>query len=355
MNTLSRLIAVVFGVLLLSGVQAEAQNRTPPEITAIQMPLLAWVASRPHAMPATLADFTTDPVRVAQFRELLGSLLRQDWKQALARAKSMAYLLVAIQEDENTFIVASDDSDTGRNPTVIINTHPRTDFIVQAPHTPFEQGTAEQAAIFLRDLGGRAAIIAGAHRCASRTFTTCDGKTAVCGGTLQGYRDSDVGHNVNTLFHAAHVLFAERWPSSIVMSLHGMMEDTNGVRTSLIISDGIRADDAAQQTVATRFRLALDHWVKQPGAVVSCNLPSDAVYDFRKLCGYTNVQGRQVNGDTDACHISVDQGTGRFIHMEQDWAVLQPYAQGWGEIGNHPYNSTFIKALAQVLPAVSSP
>jgi hypothetical protein len=62
-----------------------------------------------------------------------------------------------------------------------------------------------------------------------------------------------------------------------------------------------------------------------------------------------------VNGDADSCHASVDQGTGRFIHMEQDWAVLQPYAQAWQRIGDHPYNSAFIRALAQVLPPIRRP
>ena len=111
----------------------------------------------------------------------------------------MNYLLVMIREGGRTFVVASDDSQTGRDPTVIMNLIPRRDFIVGAPHVPFEPGTGEQAAIFLGDLAGRAAIIAGAYRCASRSFTACDGTTDVCGGTAERFRDSDAGHNVTTL------------------------------------------------------------------------------------------------------------------------------------------------------------
>ena len=92
--------------------------------------------------------------------------------------------------------------------------------------------------------------------------------------------------------------------------------------------------------------------ITQPGAVVSCNLPADAVHDFRRLCGFTNVQGRSVNGDANACRGNVDEGTGRFIHMEQDGSVLQPYAQGWQQIGRHAYNRAFIIALQRVLPSV---
>lgn len=333
---------------------AAAQPRLP-DIPVVNMPLTAWVASRPHALPDTLPNFETPSSRTATFRAMLEALVAGNLPQAVTEAKSIAYLLVMIREGGSTFVVASDDSGTGRDPTVILNLNARRDFIVGAPHVPFEAGTGEQAVIFLRDLQGRAAIVSGAHRCASRAFTACDGTTEVCGGTLQDYRDSDAGHNVTTLYHAAHVQLAGLWPSSIVISLHGMKEDTEGVRTSVIISNGIRAEDAAQQTPATRFRSAVSRWIKQPGAIVSCNLPADAVFEFRKLCGFTNVQGRHVNGDADACRTSVVQGTGRFIHMEQDWTVLQPYAQAWAQIGRSPFNNAFVKGLVEILPPVRGP
>ena len=201
---------------------------------------------------------------------------------------------------------------------------------------------------------GRAAVMSGAHRCASRAFSTCDGSTEVCGrGTLQGYRDSDVGHNTSTLFHAAHVLLVKRWPNSLVLSLHGMREDAEGVRTSLIVSNGIRAEDNGAATRATRLRLFLGSKMKAPDKVVSCNVAADTAYEFRKLCGYTNVQGRHINGDAppDVCRTSVDQGTGRFIHLEQDWTVLQPYAEGWARIDEHDVHRHLVSALGLACPA----
>jgi hypothetical protein len=93
-------------------------------------------------------------------------------------------LLAVIREGGSTFVIAPDDSHTGRDPTIIMNMNPRRDFVVGAPHMPFEPGTGDQAAIFLRDLGGRAAVISGAHRCASRSFTACD-------GTMEVYGQSD--------------------------------------------------------------------------------------------------------------------------------------------------------------------
>jgi hypothetical protein len=343
-----RILGAVFcAVLALCAAQRTRAQETPPaQIQTVDMPLVAWVSSRAHALP----DFAVNADRIAQFRALLESLLDRNHAQALGQAQALGYLLVRLHEGGSSFVIASDDSGAGRDPTVVINENPRRDFIAEAPHVPFEPGTGEQALIFLKGLGGRAAIISGAHRCASRTFTACDGTTEVCAGAPQGYRDSDAGHNVDTLFHAGHVLFAQRWREAVVMALHGMKEDADGVRTSLIVSNGIRAEDAAAQTAATRFRLALNARIREPGRVVSCNLPADDVFNARKLCGYTNVQGRQVNGDDDACRGSVDQGTGRFIHMEQDWNVLRPYSQNWQRIGRHHYNRAFMDALARALP-----
>lgn len=331
-----------------TSVRAQATQRLPFDV--VNVPLVSWVSSRQHAAPETLLNFETDQIRMTSFSVFTNALATGNWQQARDLAVQLTYQVVALKEANKWFIIASDASTTGRDPTIVININARRDLILQAPHVPFEQGTAEQSVILLRDLGGRAAIISGAHRCASKTFTTCDGQTAVCGGTLQGYRDSDVGHNVNSLFHAAHVALASRWPNSIVVSLHGMREDNEGVRTSLIVSNGIRADDVERGTAATRFRVALGQSIRRPGTVVTCNLPSDAVHGFRKLCGYTNVQGRHINGDTDACRESVDRGTGRFIHVEQDWSVLGPYAQNWSRISQHLYNGAIVRALSVVVP-----
>jgi hypothetical protein len=346
-------VAIAAALLVGAGVCAVAQESPRPRLTTVDGPLVAWISSRKHAAPETLADFHTDAARMRRFRMFTKALANHDWRRVRTLAGRLVYQVVALQEPEAWFVIASDATSTGRDPTIVVNLRPRRDLILEAPHMPFERGTAQQAAILLRRLGGRVAIISGAHRCASRSFTACDGRTEVC-GTLQAYRDSDVSHNVNTLFHAAHIAFAERWPNSVVVSLHGMREDTDGVRTSVIVSNGVRAADTTRRTAATRFRLALGRSIRPAGTVVSCNLTADAAYGFRKLCGYTNVQGRHVNGAADACRESVDQGTGRFIHIEQDWAVLGPYVEDGSGVRRHRFNRAMVSSLSTVLPRVGS-
>ena len=125
----------------------------------------------------------------------------------------------------------------------------------------------------------------------------------------------------------------------------------DGVTTSLVISNGIKANDDGGRTPATRLRHALEDKTS-PGRVVSCNVKSDSKYNYRPLCGFTNVQGRHVNGDSDACRIGVTRGTGRFIHLEQDRSVLGPYFEDAPRIYNHPLPLALTRALLEILPAV---
>ena len=126
-------------LLLLAASPAAAQPSGSRDIPVVRMPLAAWVASRPHAFPDTLANFETPPDRITKFRALLQSLVARNWAQAAAQARSMDYLLVMNREGGRTFVAASDNSQTGRDPTVIMNLIPRRDFIVGAPHVPFDR------------------------------------------------------------------------------------------------------------------------------------------------------------------------------------------------------------------------
>jgi hypothetical protein len=171
---------------------------------------------------AVSQDFTTPDERTKQFRDFVETLAALDRTKAAELAKGLDYQLVEIDENGKKYLVASDDSGSGRDPTIVINTAPKRDIIFEAPHVPFEVGTAEQAVVLLRSLDGVAALISGAHRCASKSFTACDGKTPVCTGEKTQYPDSDVGHNTKTLFHSAHLALADRWKKAVVVSLHGM-------------------------------------------------------------------------------------------------------------------------------------
>ena len=345
MNSSKRFaFGLAMGLLLAR--PAEAQ-----QLPVIEQTLAAWVAAQKHALPNSMPHFDQERNRNALFGAMLSNIIGQEWEKASQTAQKLNYQLARINETNGAFVVAADPN--GIDPIVIVNVSALKDVIVQAPHVPFEKGTAEQAVTLLKNLGARAAIISGAHRCASRSFTMCNGRTAVCSGSLESFRASDVGHNTDTLFHLAHTILSDRWRNSLVISLHRMEKDSDGVRTSVVISNGVMADDNRAATAATRLRFALSETIKAPGRIVSCNVQSDSKYDYRPLCGFTNVQGRHVNGDKDACRFGVMQGTGRFVHLEQDRSVLDAYAEDLDQIERHPFHRALIRSLGEILPAIS--
>jgi hypothetical protein len=346
-----RITLIRCGVILLLSVPGPVNARANDfgGMEVVDVPLVAWVAAREHALPNTLANFAQTGERSRKFRGFVELLSAHNWTKAREAAIAMSYMVVAIKDADTWFVVASDDSKTGRDPILVVTSAPERDIILEAPHVPFEAGTGEQVVTLLRDLRGKAALVSGAHRCASRTYSSCDGKTAVC-GTSEGYRDSDAGHNTGSLFNQAHIVFSEKWANALVVSLHGMKEDESGGGVQMIISNGAHDRDINSVAAATKLRLALASKSKSPGMIVNCNYPPDDLVNYRKLCGYTNVQGRHVNGGLDACHASVDSGTGRFIHIEQDWHVLRPYSQNWSRL----YENDWPKAILQSFGAVIS-
>lgn len=349
------------------------------DIPVVNIPLAAWAAGRGHQSPDTLPMFSIDQTAVTTFRTFAESLANRDWRKASVEAAEFQYKLARIQSEGNWFVVASDGAKVSLGPTLVVNAGTTaTDIVFQAPHMPSERGTAEEAVILLAALKGRAAIINGAHRCASRTFTACDGKTAVC-GSLQAYRDSDGAHNTLSAFHAAHLAFAEKWPASLAVSLHGMVDDKWGVATSIVISNGMSLFDPDNAAPATRLRFHLGDVFAREGEVASCNWPDDAKLRYPRLCGVTNVQGRHVNGIANVCRLNPDAdaeeapkappplpaalppkpaplptgiGTGRFVHVEQDGRIRAAFADQWASPEPDPTIKAFIDAFRQIAPRV---
>ncbi|MCG8558727.1 MAG: hypothetical protein MI824_02900 [Hyphomicrobiales bacterium] len=354
MRRLRGLRAVAALAAVLSGfgaASAAAAERLHPSLEVAEAPLADWVARQDHAPAGSLKDFRITAETAATFRDMLRAMMAGRWPDAVQSGGRIGYGLASIEEGGTWFVVAGDASGRGREPAIVVNTRPTLDLIVGVPHAAHERGTPEQAALLVAKAGARAAILSGAHRCASRSFVACDGRTRVC-GARQPYRTSDVAHNPRSLFHLAHEVMAKAWPGAVVVSLHGMRTDKSGVRTSVILSDGTRTPDPRRKSYATRLRYKLAEVFRTPGAVVSCEVTADRRYKPRRLCGTTNVQGRHVNGDRDVCKGGVARGTGRFIHMEQDRSVRRPFERAWVSAGRNTAIDGFLAAVAEVMPKV---
>lgn len=188
---------------------------------------------------------------------------------------------------------------------IAVHLRPNEDLILEAPHPFFDFGTLEQARQLFDLLEARALIASGTHRCAS-TAAGCEGRSNAC-GEPGGFRMSDAAHAVNGTFHTAHIALGEAFPSAHVVSLHGHRE--SGVR----ISNGTTFPVDSESPV-TRLVMALRMMRVRP--ISACN-PGARVPLRSRLCGTTNVQGRQLNGSPDACEQAAPEASGRFIHFEQ--------------------------------------
>ncbi|MBK8012885.1 MAG: hypothetical protein IPK13_16210 [Deltaproteobacteria bacterium] len=186
--------------------------------------------------------------------------------------------------------------------------------IVEVPHPVYDTHTLDQGVGIFDALSARAVIVAGAHRCANRQHSACDGITGVCGRGPERYRESDMAHTVDSVFHAVHRVLAVEFDSDWVLSLHGMSE------RGISISDGTTLMTRAHSPVV-RFAEVLTHmFPKIP--VRSCNPFEGRRDDGAHVCGTTNVQGRQLNGlETEACVGTATVSSDRFLHLEQSISV----------------------------------
>jgi len=186
--------------------------------------------------------------------------------------------------------------------------------IIGIPHGNYENFVMLQGVELFQNLGLRALIVNGTHRCANEDIVGCSGTTSVCGGQ-NSYRTSDMAHVDNTIFQWAHEILSARFPSDWVLSIHG--KSGSGIH----LSNGTQNDTSPDSPVA-QFALALEqHEVLEEEHIRSCNDFSGAPGTTSSLCGTTNIQGRMLNYSEEPCTIAPAQASDRFIHVEQSSEV----------------------------------
>lgn len=310
-----------------SELRADAQNCAAalalpvPEWPLLEGGLTKWIGERPHAAAKSEVDIKLGQDRLSRLEGAWTSLVSGNGAAAEIAARSAGFEVGLLRDGTQAFAVLFEPGGRGVDATLILNLAPRTDLVVEVPHPDFEPGTAEEGADLLLRSGGRALILAGAHRCASSRASACGGKTAVCttDGVAIPYADTDAGHNAGSAFDTFHRLLAARGEESRFVQLHGMRQGD----TWVILSDGGKAnrpdDPAWPEEVRDKLRKSLGADVK----AVSCQDPEDASrFNHRRLCGTDNTQGRLLNLSPDACAVVAPTATGRFLHVEQTFDVL---------------------------------
>ncbi|MEQ9402039.1 MAG: T9SS type A sorting domain-containing protein [Cyclobacteriaceae bacterium] len=190
---------------------------------------------------------------------------------------------------------------------------------IQAPHPLYDSNTGLQAAYCFSRISSGALMIAGTHRCNSNLSSTCDGTTSACGSS-EAYRQSDLAHTEQSFFHATTKAVAAHHASSVFIQLHGFGKTASD--PYVIMSNGSRTTPSTDYADMLKDELDLI----DPSLTFKLGHQNT---DWTRLLGFTNVQGRYLNNSIDPCEEEASEGSGRFIHIEQEREKLRADVGGW--------------------------
>lgn len=316
-----------------------------------RLALLKFIASLDHAGKNSLSAMPTHARTGLAFAGMLEAALSDDAAALEQVAVGAGYRVRHITQSGKDYLVLFDLLQSV-GPTIVLAKTPQRDLIVEAPHGIADRATDIQSAIALTRLGARALILAGAHRCASRSESPCSGRSGICGDGRAPYRTSDTAHNPDTRFHTAHLILTDAWPQSTVVQLHGF-----GVKNTdawVVLSDSSKESRPGDRALAGQVRDGIRTWFGTPKRAVSCQDPDDKRFSYRTLCARTNVQGRHLNGVLDVCGTTAESASGRFLHVEQAWEIRREVRENWENIDRAPLATVVIDALGRAISCTLS-
>jgi hypothetical protein len=183
-----------------------------------------------------------DDGELAAWEQVLTAVADGSLQEAcdLIRVHGLPYQLVQFTDlpfhDDKVLLLREREPLAAGWGTYVFRPNARRDLVIEVPHPLEDSYTRGEGITFFRELGAKALLVAGAHRCADDAYSTCGGTTITC-GQVEPYRVSDVAHSVRTPFHAAHRVWADCRGATIVLQLHG---NDLGACPDLFVSNGTR-------------------------------------------------------------------------------------------------------------------
>jgi len=260
-----------------------------------------------------------------KWKELLVHIINGDYSQAAEAAINMDYQLIQFLHQDNgeetAFYLLEKDS-LGENyyGTYIFNPSACRQLVIQCPHPKADVNTGLEGIFAFKDLSATAYFLSGTHRCNSSEESPCSGTTSVCSSTSQAYRKSDPAHNVRAAFHLATEVLVDALPEVTFVQLHGFSKrDTDPY---VIMSNGGRDEPM------TDYAALIQDGLLMADGMLSFEI-GHLNTSWTRLLGFTNTQGRYINGSVDPCTNNATQSNGRFIHIEQERSRLRADESGW--------------------------
>lgn len=269
---------------------------------------------------------------------VIGLILNDNIADARTEADLLNYQVTeftdtSIQPNQTFYVLEEKSPQIHYWGTYVFNPSPlRETLILQAPHSKYDTNTGKEAVHCFKNNLAKAVFINGTHRCNHNDPSPCSGQTSACNSTKQDFRISDMAHTVTSMFQKTTEHVFDNVPNSVFIQLHGFGKDDDD--PYVIMSNGTR--ETPQIDYALQIKNAL---FDEDNSLTFKLVHIDLEWD--RLKGFTNTQGRFVNGSPDACDDSAETTTGRFIHIEQEKSKLREDVTGWIKMSN---------ALAEVFP-----
>lgn len=300
-------------VLLIAILIAYVTQTTPPCVLTASGDLTDEIESISEHMPGADSDGMVVPTaqQMVAWQEVLQAILDDELATAcdIIESNRFPYHIVHYRDRGH-------DSTSSRMPSYLIlkeslpisvgwGTYlirldePHKNVIIEVPHPQFDLQTDEQGVALLRGINARALLMAGTHRCANRAYSPDDHEstTTVC-GKREPYRQSDLSHATQSMFHVAHQLLVSN--QAIALQLHGHGKPAC---PDLFISN---TTDSPNHLTNQLYRHALNFC--GTFSVDMANGSDSACL----LTGSRNVQGAHSNLSPN-----------RFIHLEQSRPLRQ--------------------------------
>ncbi len=285
------------------------------------------------AMPTGLdGDEYAHPNSSAQatWRRIIQNLLSGAYSTAHSRADSINYQVITFTETTTTpnkthyILQQKSGSTTNYWGTFIFNPSPlRQKLIIQCPHPINDTNTGEQGLHLYVYCGAKAYFLSGTNRCNSSSYSSCSGTTATCTGSSESYRQSDQAHNVDGTYQITTEEIITSISDAVFIQPHGFSKLESD--PDLIFSNGTNSTPSTDHlnTLKTKL-LTLDSTLTFKIAHID--------NDWTRLVGFTNTQGRKINGESSPCNTSATSSTGRFLHLEQAYSKLRNNETSWTKV-----------------------
>lgn len=281
-------------------------------------------------LPGANGDDYAEPTvnQLNDWGQTITHLLNQNLNAARVLANTFNYKIVEYTDLVNLpgqlyYVLEEKSPRTNHWGVYVFNSNPcRTLLNLQAPHPKKDTNTDKQATYCFTRLNAHSLAISGTHRCNHSDTTDCSGVTGTCAPSTK-FRVSDVAHNDEGVFHKTTEIIASVQAQSIFVQLHGFAKKPSDPYA--IISNG------TTNTPITDYIQSLRAKLFQADNTLTFKSPHIEL-GWIRLAGFTNTQGRLLNGSNNPCKVSAPNASGRFIQIEQEKSKLRANASGWHKV-----------------------